>query len=115
MAMTEQQKARIVELESALSDLIQQCGHISPLAGKPSTVKSIRQAGKFVAAVDRAEFVLMNGRGGTRRRPACTCSQYFADRKGATDPTCFHHGDEQHKGKPDPSYYETQRIDGATK
>lgn len=45
-------------LEAALRKLLAQCNHISPLAGKPSTVKSVRQAAAFMAACSAAEKLL---------------------------------------------------------
>lgn len=45
------------ELKEALADLLERCNTVSPFAGK-SSVKAVRDAGKFLASLDRARAVI---------------------------------------------------------
>lgn len=59
-ASLKQADARVSELEGVLTVLLDRCGSVSPFAGQ-SSVKAVRQAGKFLAAMDSAKAVLEGG------------------------------------------------------
>lgn len=55
-----QQNAALVE---ALEKLVTQCGEVSPFSGNDVSVRSVRQAGKFMDAVKQARAALALARG----------------------------------------------------
>lgn len=50
-------EAAAADLFIALKTLIEASGHISPLGGE-SSVQAVRRAGKYLAALDRAQAVI---------------------------------------------------------